>query len=486
MTSSSTDPTPVEDDKELLMGDAVEEDEADEDDDEEEDAPTDYPRSLPMPPCSGHQYHLTSLQRSNLSYAHMWLIVFTVIVVTGTAVTFPPYLDAINAKSDAYCSLFFSSLCTLLLLICAATFTKIRSRDWSFQPPIAWNKVVQLGVYLGLSGLAVFYARDRNRVLCHLQDPLAASVLPMAVVCHFFFSSKVDNTRKLFCLAAIIIGLFVCIDFQIWDEFSCHGHASNEMFEEVRQWTSEENAIWTIVYIGGLALFAMFVTVLEREMKGDKPECLVATIALTPTSPITPMYPDAVSDDLNEVLIQQSNTLHHPTKQTTPYMRRGKASELFHKNQVLSLAMWIQFVSFCTILGCSWTDLFSFLGKAGSTNAFNTMLRSGILCHYSGAADCGGVASAAWPFIFFSTLLLVAILFLVNYSGTCSAPYMVAIITTALPLSAFCWSFFKTDGGFHWDPSFTGETGFTLVGLPIMAIALGFYRYYAIKELNKV
>lgn len=145
--------------------------------------------------------------------------------------------------------------------------------------------------------------------------------------------------------------------------------------------------------------------------------------------------------------------------------------------------LWIQLFSFLTVLACAWTN-FSFLGKVNSMEDFMTNLHNTLICHFSSSGNSGCDVVMEWTFVLSSMMLILSITFFINYSGTYSTPYLATLIAYSIPLSMFFWSCFKMDNGLVWDPSFTGEAGFAIVGFPIMVLASVCYGYYASKENN--
>uniref|UniRef100_T1IVE4 Ubiquitin-conjugating enzyme E2 J2 n=1 Tax=Strigamia maritima TaxID=126957 RepID=T1IVE4_STRMM len=437
----------VNEDKELLISDSIRREES--------------IASLESSSMSITLYsHLSNFER-HPTYTHVCQVLTLVTLATVINICFPFYLTTINERSDVYFSLLFTSICSVVILFLIIICLKIQNRDRSVFPPISILSLWKLGTYLGVSCLLIYFSRDRNRVQCYLQDPLAAVSLPLAVVFHFLRSRKVDSTRKLLCIAAAIIGLFICIDFQIWDEFTCHGHP-NDFATDAKLWTLQEHSIWTIVYIAGLGLFAYFLTLLDREIKTCKPECHIATIALAHSSPNTNDF----TDDVNMVLLP-------PQETSSEY-------KLIPEYHIWTLAFWLHFWSLSTVLVFVWTDFFPFLGKAGPD--FRKYMFEGFLCHFSISEACGNILMFSWSFIIAIILLSVCLLSLMINSHTSSVPYIMAVLMTALPTSSLFWSLFKSDGAWQWSPNFTGETGFALVGLPILISSLTLYRYYAKME----
>ena len=67
------------------------------------------------------------------------------------------------------------------------------------------------------------------------------------------------SLQRIFSSTTIIVGLFISVDYGLCDEFRCRGR---DVSAHVRgSWGVK--AIWTFVYVGSLAAFAMFFTLLE-------------------------------------------------------------------------------------------------------------------------------------------------------------------------------------------------------------------------------
>lgn len=429
---------------------------------------------LDAPTTSRKAPEMCEVTRPNKKGLHALATCLLVTSATLACISLPCYLGAINGPSDVYCAILVTSSghWVISLVTVAVAFALRTDTDRTLTtliPPVSARTVLKLGTSLALAGMAFMYGRDRNRVICHLQDPLTAAVLPWSVVCHFCFGPKVDASRKLFCIAGAIIGLFICIDFQIWDEFRCHGqNLANG--PDCRTWSTDEHAVWTVVYLSGLGLLAFFYTCLERELRGKRqPEMTVATIPLSPCA-------------TTSVVIDSPTNPGKPLLSLEPLFLSPRTISAV---QIAALTVWIQTVVVISVILLFWTDLFPAIGKAGSYAEFDWMLRSGVACHFGLGEECGNLATAAWPFIISSAVFVTSSIYLLAMSPSCSSAYVVAVFSTAIPLSVLSWSFFQANGpGLRWQPVFTGETGFTALGLPVMAISLGFYRHYASKEVG--
>lgn len=71
------------------------------------------------------------------------------------------------------------------------------------------------------------------------------------------------SLQRIFASTTIIVGLFISVDYGLCDEFRCRGREVSAHTATMRgSWGVR--AVWTFVYVGALAAFAMFFTMLER------------------------------------------------------------------------------------------------------------------------------------------------------------------------------------------------------------------------------
>jgi len=74
---------------------------------------------------------------------------------------------------------------------------------------------------------------------------------------------SVMSLQRIFSSTTIIVGLFISVDYGLCDEFRCRGREVSSHTAAIRgSWGAR--AVWTFVYVGSLAAFAMFFTMLER------------------------------------------------------------------------------------------------------------------------------------------------------------------------------------------------------------------------------
>lgn len=69
--------------------------------------------------------------------------------------------------------------------------------------------------------------------------------------------------QRIFSSTTIIVGLFIAVDYGLCDEFRCRGVERGKAADDAGLWNWQTHAIWTTVYIAGLALFAAYFALLD-------------------------------------------------------------------------------------------------------------------------------------------------------------------------------------------------------------------------------
>lgn len=135
--------------------------------------------------------------------------ILCLVSATALLVLLPLYLESSTRVADIYPSILFCSATSVFVsffCICICAKFRIFSLS-SFKknviPPISLVSVLQLGYFQGLGGLCIVYALDRQRVLCHLQDPIKGVILVFSMIFYFCFSKK----SKILCLLSNICSL---------------------------------------------------------------------------------------------------------------------------------------------------------------------------------------------------------------------------------------------------------------------------------------
>lgn len=70
------------------------------------------------------------------------------------------------------------------------------------------------------------------------------------------------SLQRIFSTTTIIVGLFISVDYGLCNEFRCRGREISAHVVTIKG-TWGIRAIWTLIYVGALAIFAMFFTLLE-------------------------------------------------------------------------------------------------------------------------------------------------------------------------------------------------------------------------------
>lgn len=205
-----------------------------------------------------------------------------IIHTTGLLIVFPPYLESVATIGNAY-SILLTNTC---LCMCAFTVVCILFKVFHdeypniklYRLPLQYPKMIIMTFVYFLCGMMIIYSLDRKRVLCHLQDPIKGIVLVFSLLYYFFFCRKcklvfsfydviyvtncfvVMGLQRIFSATTIIVGLFIAVDYGLCDEFQCRGTERKHL----SKWDWKTHAIWTSIYICGLAIFAAFYTLLER------------------------------------------------------------------------------------------------------------------------------------------------------------------------------------------------------------------------------
>lgn len=412
---------------------------------------------------------------NNFDFKHVWLGGLLTILSTLTVVLFPSYVNAANYHSDSYCAVLFCSIMSTIIVAIAVLCFKLWDHSLRLYPPVTYKWLIPISILYGICGLIIVYARDRNRVLCHLQDPLAASILPATVLFHLF-QPKVDKICKLVCMAIAIIGLFICVDFQIWDEFSCHGEMVTSALDDGQGWSSNVHVTWTFCYVAGLTLLAYIFVAIDKEIKLHNSCSSIPMEGLSQNVEVDYERP-STSDEIPVCIPATTVLVNNPLSS--------------HKTQfgnTIVLLLWIQFISAVTIVLLFWSDFIPSIGKAGSAANFRSYMEAGWNCYFGIETSevvrhCSVTALFSWTFVFSYILLIGILLYAMAVFGQCSVTYIIGIMALSLPLSTIIWSFVETGARWQWAPVFSGETGFTVVGLPIMIGALVLYKYYSDREV---
>ncbi|KAJ8947418.1 hypothetical protein NQ318_009624 [Aromia moschata] len=421
-------------------------------------------------PEENYRHTLTYFNHTKLEFITTKLtLIFSTTVLL---ILLPLYLESINVKGNAYSMILTNTSISTILFVTTMVIAKCfcekyrNIRICSF--PVRFPRLILLsGVYF-LCAFMVIYALDRKRVLCHLQDPIKGVVLVFSLLYYFFFCRKLMGLQRIFSATTIIVGLFIAVDYGLCDEFRCRGYEREKLSDDTGPWTWQTHAIWTTVYISGLALFAAYFTLLDRFILSNNemefhniniPSTFLSTVSRSVSFPNT-----------NSVAPAQfiGNTV-------------TESPHLTKKHSVVHLAMWIHIIGLVITMLLFWTDFTHGIGKSLDAAEFWNYTINGLICHFQKPqppsmeqSSCGNVFLFSWIFMCSYVLFVVmSIKFLILSQ---SAVYTIASMSTALPLVGVWWSLFHvaphTDGLLVWSPSLTGELICALLGLPIVIIGL--------------
>ncbi|XP_047351908.1 uncharacterized protein LOC124949974 isoform X2 [Vespa velutina] len=377
--------------------------------------------------------------RSRATWQKFTFLITLLTVVTSVTVLvigFPLYLESISAVSNSYTGLLFSALGSA----CILGFVYVVMEKVSPPPPLVPNSM---------------RIRIPRCILIKISTLYALSVMSL---------------QRIFASTTIIVGLFISVDYGLCDEFRCRGREVSAHTATMRgSWGVR--AVWTFVYVGALAAFAMFFTMLERHYTtGQQNICQLLT-----TQPSSFLYTVSRLVSSRDIRRRGSEEeggrlLHvtdpDPTIKPKNYPKPPILQTLFH----------IHAIAFFAILTLCWLDTLPGIGRGLSPVDLYRIVEHGLSCHFKAIDSCSNVSSHAW------ICLLAYVIFIIssiNFLSMCeSAVFTVAAATVSLPLSGIWWSIYKmnvgANGGFiEWSPGVTGELICALLGLPIVLLGLG-------------
>ncbi|XP_014486086.1 PREDICTED: uncharacterized protein LOC106750328 isoform X2 [Dinoponera quadriceps] len=396
--------------------------------------------------------------------------------ITVLVISFPLYLENVGAVSSAYTGLLFIALCSAFILGVVYFVVERVSPPPPLIPnsmrvKIPCDDLLKVSFLYASAGMFVTLSHDQNRVLCHLQDPIKGITLVFSLVYYFFFCRKMMSLQRIFSSTTIIVGLFISVDYGLCDEFRCRGREVPSHPTSAMRGTWGIRILWTIIYVGGLAAFAMFFTLLERH------------------------YTTAQQNVCQMLTTQHNSFLYTVSRlvSSRDIRRRGSEEEggrLLHvtdpdptikpksypKPPILQTLFYIHVIAFFAVLAVCWLDTVPGFGRGFSPVQLYRAVEHGVICHFKSSKPCSNVSGYGWTFLLAYVVFAISML---NFLSLCeSAVFSVAVATVSLPLSGIWWSIYKMDVGLHggtiaWSPSVTGELICALLGLPVVLLGLG-------------
>ncbi|XP_023023825.2 uncharacterized protein isoform X2 [Leptinotarsa decemlineata] len=412
---------------------------------------------------------------NNFSHSKFEFIITKLTLIyasTSMLIVLPLYLDDVNISGNAYSMIFTSTSLSLVVFVMMAV-VKCLCQKYRIinilSLPVRFSRLMQITVVYFLAAFMIIYALDRKRVICHLQDPIKGIVLVFSLLYYFFFCRKLMGLQRIFSTTTIIVGLFIAVDYGLCDEFRCRGYERERVSEDAGPWNWQTHAIWTTVYIAGLALFAAYFSLLDRYILTN----------------IEMGYNNIVIPSTFLSTVSRSVSFPNTNATSTPrFVGNGpsESSTCSKKCCVIHLAMWMHIIGLIFILLMFWTDLIPEIGKGSNATEFWNYTLTGFVCHFekphtlnvTGQSQCGNVLIFSWIFLVSYILFVVSSMKFLILSQ--SAVYTVAVMSTSLPLVSIWWSIFHATPhasvSLVWSPTITGELICSLLGLPIILVGL--------------
>ncbi|XP_066143297.1 uncharacterized protein [Euwallacea fornicatus] len=382
-------------------------------------------------------------------------------------VVLPLYINNINTQGNVYslmavniplATLIFS----IILLIMKFACNKFKNRTLLSLPTRFWPLLQIASLYVSFSYLYL-YALDRNRVLCHLQDPIKGIVLVFALLYYFFFCRNVMGLRRIFSTTTVIVGLFIAVDYGLCDEFVCRGYDRQTISDDSGNETWRTHSIWTGLYILSLILFAAFYTLLDRHVAPE--------YETMPSNIISPSFLNTISSSVNGTT---SND------ETDVDAERRILTETCSRKSSVHFALWIHIFVLIIMAITFWIDLIPGVGKGvDGTEAFNYTLQ-GIKCHFTNQEYTSPLASTCKYVVWYALAFQIAYITFVITSINMlilsqSAVFTIAAMSFSLPVIGIWWSLFYASpaGDLVWSPKLRGEFICSIIGCPVVAVGLG-------------
>ncbi|XP_015601302.1 uncharacterized protein LOC107270636 isoform X2 [Cephus cinctus] len=394
--------------------------------------------------------------------------------VTTLIISFPLYLESVSAVSNAYTGLTFTALLSAGILGMVSFLVGRISPPPPLIPnsmrvKIARCALMKIATLYALAGVFITLSLDQNRVLCHLQDPIKGITLVFSLVYYFFFCRKMMSLQRIFSTTTIIVGLFISVDYGLCDEFRCRGREVSAHTASMRgSWGTR--AVWTFIYVGALAAFAMVFTMLESHYATGQNVCQLLT---TQNNSFLYTVSRLVSsrDIRRRGSEEEGGRLLHVTD-PDPSIK----PKTYPKPPIMRTLFHMHVITFLVILAFSWLDILPGIGRGLSPVELYKTVQHGLRCHFRGGNTCSNVSGHGWTFLF--SYVVFAISSMNFLAMTESAVFTVAAATVSLPLSGIWWSIYKMDVGVNggtisWSPGVTGELICALLGLPVVLLGLG-------------
>lgn len=173
--------------------------------------------------------------------------------------------------------------------------------------------------------------------------------------------------QRLFSATTAIVGLFISVDYGLCDEFRCRGHnmtvsavgstaagEKNENDVQLIGW--QGRAIWTLMYMAGIALWTLHLSLLEEhvltsiivsrtfEFRQNVGHSVSVNVFCSQQCP-----PNRNSCDLLST-VSRIVSSSEPSKQEPPRIQRNKP-------KLMHVTFWIHAISWAVIVSLGWIDI---------------------------------------------------------------------------------------------------------------------------------
>ncbi|KAK7093967.1 crt homolog 3-like [Littorina saxatilis] len=139
-------------------------------------------------------------------------------------------------------------------------------KSLTLYPTCRWRVYLVMGLTTTLNGVGVVFASPPSRTAPYLQGVLATIIIPFTVLCRLVLLRKGISLRRLGCTLAVLVGIFITIEPQIW---SLPGSGN-----ESAGGSTTAHVIWPMIFALGFLPAAINTVVCERELKQAEAQSL--------------------------------------------------------------------------------------------------------------------------------------------------------------------------------------------------------------------
>ncbi|XP_076470511.1 uncharacterized protein LOC143300613 [Babylonia areolata] len=352
--------------------------------------------------------------------AKVWsLSLLNIVCFLGVRVALPIYSENTGkAGGDVFTLLLYISLWFPVVLGAVAILYKaLWDRSVTLLPvAVRWRVLWAMGALTLANGFCATFASPPSRTAPYLQGLLITMRIPFTVLMRLAILRKGISLRRAGCTVAVVIGVFITVEPQIW---SLPGSGGNGSRATGGSSGAAARVIWPMIFALGCLPAAANAVLCERELK------------------------------------------------------RRQA-------QSLSVITWSLFLELLIVLPLFWVDFIPFFGMAKSFEEFAERMRRGFACNLSLSEACHGLALKGWVFILaFCFGNLFQFLLIQRAEGAVFAVVVQSVVTPLATLFWTFFRVDGVTGALRWQPAFTETTGFTIGGLLIIVPAAVWYNVFS-------